>query len=197
MTEIWKPIEGFDGWYEVSNLGNVRSWRGHRGSRRIEPRLRKLVPDKDGYLTLMLPQGNVKRSLKVHAVVAATFIGKRPEGFDINHLNGNKEDNRVENLEYVSRTNNMRHARDVLNSAGEQILTREQAEKIIVLLTEGRLAQYQIASMFGVSHYAISYIWTGNSWADLFRGYPTGISYSVWRKLQQSKSTTKDTQENE
>jgi hypothetical protein len=104
--EIWKEIEATDGLYEVSSEGRLR-----RGTRVLKPRQHPKL----GYVqgALHLPKG--KRYPLMHRLVAAAFIGPIPEGHQVNHKNGVRWDNRVENLEIVTCSENNFHAYRVLN----------------------------------------------------------------------------------
>lgn len=104
--EEWRAIHF--GNYEVSNLGNVRVVVGKRpGS------LKKASRSSTGYYIVGLSyQGKCTTSL-VHRLVAAAFLGECPAGYEVNHKDGNKANNRLENLEYVTRKENARHAFDM------------------------------------------------------------------------------------
>jgi hypothetical protein len=109
----------------------------------------------------------IQRTLKVHKMVAAAFIGPRPDGFHINHKNGIKTDNRVENLEYVTPLENTQHAvRCGLNIYGEASvhakLTEENVRDILArLATE---SQRSLGKKFGVSTTTIRKIALGQRW---------------------------------
>lgn len=94
MTEIWKDIVGYEGLYQVSNLGRVRNKYMHI----LRPR-----PDKNGYLRVNL----LKRFYSVHRLVANTFISNPNNYTEINHKDENKSNNSVGNLEWCSRQYNM------------------------------------------------------------------------------------------
>ena len=110
MQEVWKPIEGTEGKYEVSNTGKVRSNGTHvtRGIRELNPKT-----DKYGYQTLTIFYNNKKRSRTVHRLVAEAFI-PNPDGFpQINHIDGDKTNNAVGNLEWCTVRHNIKHAFDI------------------------------------------------------------------------------------
>lgn len=100
MEEIWKDIEGFEGLYQVSNLGNVRSLNYMRTGKikNLSPRLHK-----DGYYQINnLSKNGSSKSFKVHRLVAQAFLPNPNNLPCIDHINTDKTDNRVENLRWVS-----------------------------------------------------------------------------------------------
>jgi hypothetical protein len=110
-AEQWLPIEGSGGMYSVSDLGRVRS-EPVEGSHVGRQRGRILVAytGTKGYLQFRVCAPDMYKTIKVHTVVALAFIGPRPDGMQINHKNGDKKDNRPDNLEYISCVENIRHA---------------------------------------------------------------------------------------
>lgn len=100
MTELWKPVVGFED-YQVSDLGNVRSHKN--GNERL---LKQQLHD-FGHLRVTLSdgQGTVRR-LYVHCLVADAFIGPKPEGNVVRHKNDVKSDNRAANLHYGTKSQN-------------------------------------------------------------------------------------------
>ena len=96
--EVWKPVVGFEGKYEVSNMGRVRSLIG--GSRVLrQQRLHS------GYTEVILV-GNHRR---VHRLVLEAFVGPRPDGYQCDHINTVRDDNRIENLRWVTASANQRN----------------------------------------------------------------------------------------
>ena len=103
MIEIWRDIKGYEGLYQVSNCGRVRS--SYKGGRILKPNLSFY-----GYWRVQLWRGGKGRSIYVHRLVAQAFI-PNPDGKpQINHINGIKTDNRVENLEWCTNMENQLHA---------------------------------------------------------------------------------------
>ena len=116
-TEIWRPIVGYEGLYSVSSLGRVRREASviriadHLGGRaRLPQRDVTLRGNRDGYVICDLWKDASRTTAYVHALVATSFIGPRDAGQEVNHVNGDKTHNRVENLEYVTKSKNIRHA---------------------------------------------------------------------------------------
>lgn len=117
MTEEWRPVPGYDGWYDVSNHGRVRSWRvigrTNAGTRADSPRLLMQMHKeeyKNPYWTVALSSGfgGSTRRKSVHVLVCEAFHGPRPDGLVVRHLNNIKTDNRAENLAWGTRSQNAR-----------------------------------------------------------------------------------------
>jgi hypothetical protein len=101
--EIWKDIPNYEGHYQVSNLGRVKSLKFNK--KKI---LRANIAAK-GYLAVSLCKGSFKQTIKVHALVAAAFLGHMPDGtykIVVDHINNIKTDNRLENLQLISQRQN-------------------------------------------------------------------------------------------
>lgn len=116
MEEIWKDVAGYEGLYQVSNMGRVKSLARTRnmnlpwgGIAPVNERIRKFGKSL-GYQNITLSKNGVNERIRVHKLVAMTFIPNPRGCTQINHKNGDKHDNRVENLEWVTPSENQRHA---------------------------------------------------------------------------------------
>jgi hypothetical protein len=105
MIEIWKDIQGYEGLYQVSSLGRIRSNKG----------IRKQSVSNRGYMLVGLCRYNVPKTYLVHRIVAKAFIANVQNKPEINHIDGNKQNNSIKNLEWVSRKENEQHSFHVLN----------------------------------------------------------------------------------
>jgi hypothetical protein len=114
MTERWKSVVGYEGLYEVSDLGNVRSLnrivKTVKGQRRFRGKVLKQLVRPDGYHVVALSREGKERPYRVHVLVLGAFSGPRPSGEETLHGNGNRSDNRFVNLRYGTRSENMQDA---------------------------------------------------------------------------------------
>lgn len=113
IVEHWLPVVGYEGHYSVSDQGRVRSEHrvtiSQKGNRRtIRERILLPAPAILGHLNVVLYINQRKTSKYVHHLVMEAFVGPRPSNLDIRHLNGNAEDNRLSNLAYGTRKENVR-----------------------------------------------------------------------------------------
>ncbi len=107
--EIWKPISGFPE-YEVSNLGRIRSWRRVKPWRKNAPKIMVQNPSNGGYLMVFFHYHKQRWVKYPHRLVLEAFVGSCPEGQECNHKDGNKNNCHLDNLEWISPSENIRHA---------------------------------------------------------------------------------------
>ncbi len=104
MTEeLWLPVKGYEGLYEVSSLGDIRNTKRNLVKKQF-------VNPVNGYMQIQLSKEGVPNSYRVHKLVAEAFIGNPDNKKEVNHINSIRTDNRVENLEWSDRYANMLHA---------------------------------------------------------------------------------------
>jgi hypothetical protein len=179
--KTWKHIESDDAPASLSLQGE--EWRpccpGHEASNigRIRPenvvgylpqRPRRTAFNRFGYEYVVLSKNGRQRRSLVHVLVAAAFLGPKPRGFQVNHINGVKADNRLGNLEYVTPKGNKQHAVMLgLTAAGERNgnarLTAEQVARIREA-TPRLMSAKSLAETFGVSKSTIDRIRQGVAW---------------------------------
>ena len=106
IDEIWRDIAGYEGKYQISNLGRVRSLYDAKRSRII---VLKSMKQKNGYLYVSLWKNNAKRNTLIHRLVAMSFVDNPNDYQEVNHKDENKENNVVENLEWCEHKYNMQY----------------------------------------------------------------------------------------
>lgn len=123
MEETWKYIEGYNNTYTVSNLGNIKGKRGNT----LKPQLQK-----DGYYHIQLYLNGKAMGFLIHRLVITTFISPYIRGMEVNHIDGDKLNNKVSNLEWVEHKDNMSHA--VINNLmkPEKLYNNKNACKKII-----------------------------------------------------------------
>lgn len=175
--EIWKDVDEYEGIYQVSSHGRVK--RVAPGPSTWPGRLLKPGRNTYGYLHVSLYRDGKEQTVAVHRLVAEAFLERPSPGHnEVNHKNGDKTDNRVENLEWVTCSENHRHAHRVLGRRcvvpdlrGEQHanskLTRRAVRQIRELYATGEYMQKELAEMFGVSRAAIGYVIRRETWAHI------------------------------
>lgn len=169
-NEIWKAIDSYPG-YLVSNLGRIKSLsrvviRKNGYPLTIKGCVKTASPNIDGYLQVKLSKNNKSKTITVHTIVARAFIGYPPTPkHEVNHIDGNKENPCVDNLEYLTHKENTKYNFDILGytcNAGENNgrskLSDRQVKKIRKLFSIGKLSQGALGRMFKVSQAHISCI---------------------------------------
>lgn len=155
--EIWKSIEGYEGMYEISDSGHIRSLPGGKTKPRGEIVLKQYVT-KFGYATVVLCNGNHhKKHFFVHRLIAEAFIPKSPGKNQVNHISGIKLDNSIINLEWCTPGDNQRHAfRLGLKKAkrGEKSAKKLNWQQITEMRNKharGEITYYRIAKNYKIS----------------------------------------------
>jgi hypothetical protein len=168
---MWRPITGFEGWYEVSDTGLVRSlmWNGARGPHpRPAPRIMS-PKNVRGYLSVHLVRNRVTTVRAVHHLVLEAFVGPRSDGAQADHINCDPGDNRACNLRWVTPAENSAHRVEVGHQVrGEAVpnskLTVESVREARRLRADG-WTWAALAQRYGVSAPGIRYAVTGRTWA--------------------------------
>lgn len=176
MVEVWKDVQGYEGRYRVSNFGNVLSLVSNKP---LKPRR-----SKKGYLTVVLYLKGKAKEFKIHRLVAMHFIPNPENKPEVNHKDGNKENNYIGNLEWATTKENINHAvkHNLISDRKGQDHNNAKLDDSAVLEIIERLKLKEkpaaIARKFGVSRVTISNIKWGKSWTHL-----TGVNRELGQHL--------------
>lgn len=171
-TEEWKDVVGYEGIYQVSNLGYIKRVSGD--SRTMPRKILKPCGNGRGYLYVVLYRDHKRRQIAVHRIVALAFLPHKQEETEVNHIDGDKHNNNLENLEWVTPSENAIHAVRILGKlslpvrVGEKNnnakLTRESVQQIRQLLATMQYTRREIAKRFDVSTSCIASIARRRTW---------------------------------
>ena len=176
LDEVWKDISGFEGRYQVSSIGRIRSYARARYS---EPKILKQFYDSDGYCCVNLcdAKNGIKGKLtKIHRLVAKAFIDNPNKLPEINHKDENKRNNRVENLEWCTTQYNLTYGNRLNCARGSNNyhsrLTQEQVDEIRRDYIKGdrEYGQSALGKKYGVSHGSIAAVVNYKSWTQRIGG---------------------------
>lgn len=165
--EVWKPIEGYEEFYEISNLGRVKSKRKFKYTFReilLSPVIRS------GYYVVGLYDSSKKCKMHLlHRLIAIAFIPKIIGKNTINHIDGNKLNNSIDNLEWCTQPENVEHARrtGLMKEYEETHHNASLTNKQVLEIYHSNLSHKELSYLYKVSQGVISKIKTGAKWSTL------------------------------
>ena len=177
MKELWHDIVGFEGLYQVSNLGNVKALQRLLPDKRIlkEKILKKQV-QRDGYVLVGLRKKGKQKFILVHRIVATAFIPNPENKKQVNHIDGNKLNNHVENLEWCTASENIKHAYKIglKNKLFGELNYNAKIKKEDVIFIRKNYKPYdrdfsrkKLAEMFNISVATVKKILSNDLWKDI------------------------------
>ena len=113
--EIWKDIDGYQGAYQISNHGRVRSLNRVVGNKSVKGQMMKILPHTNGYMVIYLRSSNGKKKFFIHRLVAYSFLDKGEDHIQVNHKDKDRQHNHVRNLEWCTWEENYKHRDGVCN----------------------------------------------------------------------------------
>lgn len=175
-TENWKSVVGYEGHYEVSDLGRVRSVTRvitDKNGKAITKRGSQIrTQDLHGYKMFGLHLAKRAKTTYVHRVVWEAFVGPIPVGVSIDHINFDRGDNRLSNLQAITQLENIHRTKRAGRAAigdrhGRHKLSEAEVREVRRLLARGAMTQDAIGRLFGVGQFAIWRIAAGLGWKHL------------------------------
>jgi len=150
ITEEWRPVVGYEAIYSVSSLGRVR--RDARGQSTYPGRILGGGYSRKGYRYVGLCTAGRTKLIKVHQLAAAAFLGPCPKGKQVNHRDGNKPNNAVGNLEYMTPSENTQHGfrLGLISNAGERHPGSKLTDSMVRAIRQSDKSPKELAQEYGV-----------------------------------------------
>lgn len=167
MNETWKDIPEYEGCYQISDLGRVLSVaRVTSDGKNIKERFLTPRAQASGHLGVCLCRRGIPKQFRVHCLVLLAFIGPRPSGMEVRHLDGDPSNNQIWNLAYGTHSENARDtyahgARRTGEGSHLAKISDAQAKKLLSL--KGKVSSYAAAREFGLSDGYVRRLWRGES----------------------------------
>ena len=177
--EVWKSIEGFEGFFQISNHGRIRSLdryvNARNGGKRFEHgRIMKSSINSRKYYILPLRKNGYVKTFRINRLVAIAFIPNPENKPEVNHIDGDKQNNHVKNLEWSTHKENIKHALETGLQVpfkgcevGTSKLKNHEVLKIRQLYKTGNYTYKQLSEMFNVSYNTIYSVIKRTSWKHI------------------------------
>jgi hypothetical protein len=171
--EIWKDVKGYEGYYQISDFGNIRSLDRYVNTtygKRIEKGKILKKPISHGYCRIALQKNGFIRKIMIHRLVSLAFIENIENKEQVNHINGIKNDNRVENLEWVTQSENELHSYRILNKKslqGQLHGNSKLTEKDVLEIRQSELSDKELSLIYNSSRKNINDIKNKKRWKHI------------------------------
>lgn len=162
--EQWRDVIGFEGWYAISSFGRVKRTRAGKSTR--TDLLLKQQIGKNKRCRVSLSRDGVQHTRDVHRMVAEAFLGPKPVGKEVNHIDYNPQNNRVNNLEYVTKSENITHAyaHGFVGGRGETQHLAKLTERDVQLIRHSPLGNTSLSLHYNVSLGTIKKVRAKRTW---------------------------------
>lgn len=185
--EKWKPVKGYEDYYEVSNMGRIRNkpimrkYSNNRKPHFVKSTINKPTPNQKGYMRVFLSAHSSVKTKYVHRLVAEAWCDNSMNYREINHKDSDKTNNNCDNLEWVSRKQNVVHSR--INETFVPARTKLNSEQVleIVSLRENNVSRIIISKKYNISTTGISRITSGDVWSWLTGIKKKGVHHDAKR----------------
>lgn len=172
MNEVWLPVVGYEGLYEVSDQGRVRSIARIKRYRTYGGRILKPALNRN-YLCVGLCRDGTSTTRSVHSIVAEAFLGPKADGTVVRHGPNGNLDNTPSNLSYGTQADNINDKRrdgtwQIADTAGRRVLTSKQ----VVEIYQSTCSSPELAAAYGVDQSTIRAIWRGKNWRSITNHLP-------------------------
>lgn len=175
--EVWKDVKNYEGLYQVSSLSRIKSLsrttKGRWGDTNFKERLLKQY-SRDGYLAVKLCFNNVQTNMASHRIIAMTFIPNPENKLEVNHKDGNKLNNSIDNLEWCTHQENIQHSYDtklnVPKTGEKHHRSKLKNKEVLQIRKELRVVgcnQTALAKKYKVSNTLITYIKNNKLWKTI------------------------------
>ena len=158
--EIWKDIQGYEGLYQISNLGRIKN-KHNKILKLSNKRWKKESCPQNDYKKIRLSKNGKSKGFSVHRLVAREFLNDYDKKLEVNHKDGNKSNNKVSNLEMISHRENIKHSYEVLNKIRvkkKRVVSRNKKGEIIFFESQADAIRYlRQIGYIKATHSGVSY----------------------------------------
>jgi len=163
--EYWKPIKGYEDFYQVSNLGDIKSLfrliKTGENKRSVGERLLKQNTNRYGYKMVSLSKDSVLKTVSVHRLVGIAFVDNTQNKSEINHIDGNKSNNEIHNLEWCTKSENNKHSLKLglrVTKKGIEHYNSRFKEEDIINIRNSNLSESNLSNLYNVNRATIGKI---------------------------------------
>ncbi len=170
--EFWKPIKGYEGYYEISNLGRVKSLSRIILKNGIYPfkSKEKIIKNRlNKYYYVTLCKNNSYKNFYIHRLIANSFLPNPDKKLCVNHINGIKTDNSINNLEWATHKENTIHATDIglINQKGENSYNSKLNKEQVLEIIKSNLPHRELSKIYSISKSYVSSIKNKKTWKHI------------------------------